>query len=73
MDYTPVISGAVCLAIGLFISALRNKSAVKKAINNYLFSSLPHPTYGDGDILVKTEILYNYFKSKYASYSQQVA
>ncbi len=33
---------------------LKNKvqtaSAVKKAINDYLFSKMPYPTYGDNDI-----------------------
>jgi type I restriction enzyme R subunit len=45
---------------------IQTSSAVKKVINDYLFESLPYPTYGDGDIVVKTEILFNYFKDRYA-------
>ena len=36
-------------------------SAVKKAINDYLFESVPYPTYGDGDIVVKTEIFFKHY------------
>ncbi|MEZ7500746.1 type I restriction endonuclease subunit R [Flavobacterium sp. Arc3] len=49
---------------------VQTASAVKKAVNDYLYSTLPHPTYGDGDIVVKTEILFNYFKTRYADYSR---
>jgi len=49
---------------------IQTSSAVKKAINDYLFESLPYPTYGDGDIVVKTEILFNYFKNRYADFGR---
>jgi hypothetical protein len=49
---------------------VQTASAVKKAVNDYLYSTLPHPTYGDGDIVVKTEILFNYFKTRYADYGR---
>lgn len=45
-------------------------SAVKKAINDYLYTSLPFPTFSDGDRVVKTEILFNYFKSRYADFGK---
>jgi hypothetical protein len=45
-------------------------TAVKKAINDYLFESLPYPTYGDSDIVVKTEVLYDYFKTQYADFGR---
>lgn len=51
-----------------WVEKVQTASAVKKAINDYLYSTLPHPTYGDGDIVVKTEILFNYFKTRYADY-----
>jgi type I restriction enzyme R subunit len=51
-----------------WVEKVQTASAVKKAINDYLYSTLPHPTYGDGDIVVKTEILFNYFKTRYANY-----
>lgn len=31
---------------------------------------LPHPTYGDGYIVEKTEILFNYFKNRYADFGR---
>jgi type I restriction enzyme R subunit len=49
---------------------VQTASAVKKAVNDYLYSTLPHPPYGDGDIVVKTEILFNYFKTRYADYGR---
>lgn len=45
-------------------------SAVKKAINDHLYTKLPFPTYSDGDRLVKTEILFDYFKTRYANYGR---
>lgn len=53
-----------------WVEKVQTASAVKKAINDYLYSTLPHPTYGDGDIVVKTEILFNYFKTRYADYGR---
>ncbi|MCC4211389.1 type I restriction endonuclease subunit R [Leeuwenhoekiella parthenopeia] len=47
----------------------QTKAAVRKAINDYLYSKLPYPTYEDGDIAVKTELLYNFFELQYHSYS----
>lgn len=49
---------------------IHTSSAVKKAINDYLYQSLPYPTFGDGDIVVKTEILFNYFKGRYADFGR---
>jgi hypothetical protein len=42
---------------------------VKKAINYDLFESLPNSTYGDGDIVVKTEILL-LLKNQYADFGR---
>lgn len=46
----------------------QTKAAVRRAINDYLYSKLPYPTYEDGDIAVKTEVLYNFFESQYRDY-----
>ena len=45
-------------------------SAVKKAINDHLFIELPFPTFSDGDRIVKTEILFDYFKTRYANFGR---
>jgi len=45
-------------------------SAVKKAINDHLYTKLPFPTFSDGDRVVKTEILFDYFKTRYANYGR---
>jgi type I restriction enzyme, R subunit len=45
-------------------------SAVKKAINDHLFIELPFPTFSDGDRVVKTEILFDYFKTRYANFGR---
>lgn len=42
-------------------------SAVKKVIEDYLFEKLPSPSY-DKFINIKGDILYNYFKHRYADY-----
>ncbi|TQD38831.1 type I restriction endonuclease subunit R [Haloflavibacter putidus] len=46
----------------------QTKAAVRKAINDFLYSKLPYPTYEDGDIAVKTEVLYNFFEMQYRNY-----
>lgn len=53
-----------------WMEKIQTASAVKKAINDYLYSKLPYPTYGDGDVLVKTEILFDYFKTRYGDYGR---
>jgi type I restriction enzyme R subunit len=53
-----------------WVEKIQTSSAVKKAINDYLYESLPYPTYADGDIVVKTEILFDYFKTRYANYGR---
>lgn len=45
-------------------------SAVKKAINDHLYTKLPFPTFSDGDRIVKTEILFDYFKIRYANFGR---
>jgi type I restriction enzyme R subunit len=45
-------------------------SAVKKAINDHLYTKLPFPTFTDGDRIIKTEILFNYFKTRYANFGK---
>ncbi len=40
-------------------------SAVRTAINDYLFNTLPYSAFGDADISEKTEVLFNFFKGKY--------
>lgn len=43
----------------------QTKSAVRVAINNLLFDKLPYPTFGDTDIELKTEALFDFFKRRY--------
>ena len=50
----------------------QTKAAVRRAINDYLYSKLPYPTYEDGDIAVKTEVLYNFFESRYRDYGRVI-
>ena len=49
---------------------IQTASAVKKAINDHLYTKLPFPTFSDGDRIVKTEILFDYFKTRYADYGR---
>lgn len=56
--------------IGHWPEKSQTAAAVKKAINDYLYSKLPYPTYEDGDIAVKTELLFDYFKGRYGNYGQ---
>lgn len=58
--------------VNRWVDKVQTAAAVKKAINDYLYQTLPYPTYGDGDIVVKTEILFNHFKEKFANYSSDV-
>jgi type I restriction enzyme R subunit len=53
-----------------WVDKIQTASAVKKTINDHLYQTLPYPTFGDGDIVVKTEILFNYFKGRYANYGR---
>jgi type I restriction enzyme, R subunit len=53
-----------------WVDKIQTASAVKKAINDHLYQTLPYPTFGDGDIVIKTEILFNYFKGRYADYGR---
>ena len=41
-------------------------SAVKVVIKNYLFDKLPFPAYEEADIEVRTEVLFAFFKGRYA-------
>lgn len=56
--------------VELWAEKIQTASAVKKSINDYLYTKLPFPTYSDGDRVVKTEILFNYFKTRYADYGR---
>ena len=47
---------------------VQTASAVRKAINDYLFNSLPYPAYAAEDISQKTEVLFDFFKGKYGGY-----
>lgn len=40
-------------------------SAVRVVIKNYLFDKLPFPTYAEADIDSKTEVLFEFFKTRY--------
>jgi type I restriction enzyme R subunit len=44
-----------------WVDKIQIVSAVKKEINDYLFESVPYPTYGDGDIVVKIEIFFKHY------------
>lgn len=52
-----------------WIEKAETASAVRKVINDYLFESLPYPTYEDEDISHKTNVLFNFFKSRYVAQS----
>ena len=51
---------------------IQTASAVKKVIEDYLFKELPSPSY-DEDIQIKSEILFNDFKERYANYQSSAA
>jgi type I restriction enzyme, R subunit len=51
---------------------IQTASAVKKVIEDYLFEKLPSPSY-DQDIQIKSEILFNDFKERYANFSFEAA
>lgn len=42
-------------------------SAVRKTINDYLFEQLPYPTYEDGDINLKTDLVFEHLKMVYSA------
>lgn len=48
-------------------------SQVRKVINDLLYQELPYPTYGDEDINVKTEVLFNEFQVRYALFGSSAA
>jgi type I restriction enzyme R subunit len=48
---------------------MQTAAAVRKVINDYLFESLPYPTYEDHDITYKTEVLFNFFKERYGGWA----
>ena len=41
-------------------------SAVKVVIKNYLFDKLPYPVFEEVDVNMKTEVLFEFFKGRYA-------
>ena len=47
---------------------VQTASAVRVVIENYLFEKLPSPSY-DKDISIKTDLLFNDFKERYAQYA----
>ena len=51
---------------------IQTASAVKKVIEDYLFEKLPSPSY-DEDIQIKSEILFNDFKERYADFGVKAA
>ena len=52
----------------IHLEKIQTASAVKKVIEDYLFEKLPSPSY-DQDIQIKSEILFNDFKERYANFS----
>lgn len=48
-------------------------SAVRVTIQNYLFETLPYPAYQEDDINGKTDMLFNFFKTRYADYGSMSA
>ncbi|MCC6761704.1 MAG: type I restriction endonuclease subunit R [Chitinophagaceae bacterium] len=44
-------------------------AAVRKVINDYLFASLPYPTYEDKDISQKTDVLFHFFRQRYGGWA----
>lgn len=45
----------------------QTSAAVRKAINDYLYTKLPYPTYEDQDILLKTDLVFDYLVGRYAA------
>ena len=60
-------------AIELWAEKVQTASAVRAAINNYLFEHLPYPTYQQPDIDAKTDVLFDFFRSRYGNYKPPVA
>lgn len=50
-----------------WLEKVQTASAVRKVINDYLFSNLPYPAYNDQDIAQKTEALYAFFRNRYSA------
>lgn len=59
--------------VGQWADKPQTASAVRVAIQNYLFETLPYPTYQDEDINIKTDILFNFFKTQYGGYGGYAA
>ena len=47
---------------------VQTASAVRKVINDQLFESLPYPVYVQEDITHKTDLLFDFFKSRYGDF-----
>ncbi len=50
-----------------WVEKVQTASAVRKVITDYLFSTLPYPTYGEEDIKLKTEMLFCFFRGRYGT------
>jgi type I restriction enzyme R subunit len=56
------------LKVANWVAKEQTRAAVKKAIEDYLFQNLPYPTYTEGDISVKSQLLFDHFKNSFADY-----
>lgn len=53
-----------------WIEKVQTASAVKKVVNDYLFTNLPYPTYDETDIAEKTRVLFEFFKRRYRDFGE---
>lgn len=53
-----------------WIEKVQTASAVRKAVNDYLFTNLPYPAYDQKDIADKTQALFEFFKTRYRDFTQ---
>jgi type I restriction enzyme R subunit len=51
--------------IDRWVEKVQTASAVKKAINDYLFNHLPYPTYNEQEIIQRGDVLFDFFKERY--------
>jgi hypothetical protein len=58
--------------IDRWVEKTQTSSAVRKVIEDYLFSKLPSPSY-DTDISIRADMLFNDFVARYANYRELAA
>ncbi|HAN37323.1 MAG TPA: hypothetical protein DCQ29_00350, partial [Chitinophagaceae bacterium] len=53
------------LQVAFWAEKSETSAAVFKFVNDSLFQVLPYPTYGDTDIDLKTNLVYQHLKNQY--------